>query len=395
MKPDRRLRVGLLWHSVNSANLGIGALTAAHIAILERIAEDLGVGLKLDVIGWTDSGPSYIDNADVSVVPVRFRDLLHPWGEVHKALRRCDLVCDIGAGDSFADIYGVRRFLSIALSQLAVSRPRQRLILSPQTIGPFERWWTRIIARRLMTRCRAVVVRDALSLQAVGTIKARTEVIEATDVAFRLPYRPVPAAAGGAVRVGLNISGLLFHGGYTRQNMFELVVDYPRLVRALLEWFDRKPGCEVHLISHVISDSAPIEDDYRVARQLAADFPRVRVAPRFSSPSAAKSYISGMNFFCGSRMHACIAALSSGVPTVPLSYSRKFTGLFESVGYPLVADCKTEGEEQILEKVRSAFHQREALKARAQAARARAGDKLRAYETLLATRLGQIESGKR
>ena len=390
MEGECLVRVGLLWHSVNSSNLGVGALTAAHLAVLESVARETGCRLKFDVIGWSDSDPFYIENEKISVIPVRFRDLFNRRGNVHKALRHCDLVCDIGAGDSFADIYGLRRFISISLSKMAV--PRHRLILSPQTIGPFERWWTPYVARWLMTRCRAVVVRDHLSLTVLRDMKVRTEIIEATDVAFRLPYRP--ADTSGAIKIGINISGLLFHGGYNRQNMFQLVVDYPRLVRAVLAWFDRQPECEVHLISHVISETAPVEDDYRVAQHLAADFPRMIVAPRFASPSAAKSYISGMDFFCGSRMHACIAAVSSGVPTVPVSYSRKFTGLFESLGYSPVADCKTESEAQILETIRSGFQQRETLKARAQSARSTADHKLLAYESLLKTCLGAIGSGK-
>jgi polysaccharide pyruvyl transferase WcaK-like protein len=93
-------------------------------------------------------------------------------------------------------------------------------------------------------------------------------------------------------------------------------------------------------------------------------------------------------------MHACIAAFSSGVPTVPISYSRKFIGLFESLGYPLVADCKTESEDQILEKIRSGFHQRETLKALVRTAVATADRKLLAYEALLKTCLRTIESGK-
>ena len=399
MEGDRLVRVGLLWHSVNSSNLGIGALTAAHLAMFETIARETGCRLKFSVIGWLDIGPSYIEDAAISIVPVRFRDLFNMRGNVRKALEDCDLVCDIGAGDSFADIYGLRRFISICLAKMAVPRPRERLILSPQTIGPFERWWTPYLAKWLMTRCRAVVVRDHLSLTVLRDMKIRTDVIEAADVAFRLPYCPaIPikegAVKGGAIKIGINISGLLFHGGYNRQNMFRLVVDYPRLVRALLAWFARQPECEVHLISHVISDTAPVEDDYRVAQHLAAEFPQAIVAPRFASPSAAKSYISGMDFFCGSRMHACIAAVSSGVPTVPVSYSRKFTGLFESLGYPLVADCKAESEDQILEKIRSGFHQRETLKLRAQTALATANQKLLAYESLLKTCLRAIESGK-
>lgn len=394
MERDRLVRVGLLWHSVNSSNLGVGALTAAHIAMFERLADEIGCRVQFSVIGWADTGPSYIENEDVCVIAVRFRDLFNVRGKLHKALRRCDLVCDIGAGDSFADIYGLRRFISISLSKMAVRRPRQRLILSPQTIGPFERWWTKSLARWLMARCRAVVVRDHLSLSVLDDMKVRTDVIEATDVAFRLPYRPAEGLSNGGIRIGINVSGLLFNGGYNRQNMFNLVVDYPRLMRALVEWFDQQQGCRVHLISHVISETSPVEDDDRVAHHLAADFPGVVVAPRFASPSAAKSYISGMDFFCGSRMHACIAAFSSGVPTVPISYSRKFTGLFESLGYPLVADCKTESEQQILEKVRSGFHQRETLKALVTASVARAGQKLLAYETLLETCLREIESRK-
>jgi polysaccharide pyruvyl transferase WcaK-like protein len=394
MEGDRLVRVGLLWHSVNSSNLGVGALTAAHLAMFETIARETGCRLKFYVIGWLDADPSYIESAAISIVPLRFRDLFNIRGSLHKTLRHCDLVCDIGAGDSFADIYGLRRFISICLSKMAVPRPRERLILSPQTIGPFERWWTQYLARWLMTRCRAVVVRDHLSLNVLRDMKIGTDVIEATDVAFRLPYRPANTSRNGAITIGINISGLLFHGGYTRQNMFQLVVDYPRLARAVLAWFDRQPECEVHLISHVISETAPVEDDYRVAQHLSVEFPRMSVAPRFASPSAAKSYISGMDFFCGSRMHACIAAVSSGVPTVPISYSRKFTGLFESLGYSPVADCKTESEDQILETIRSGFRQRETLKTRARTAVATADRKLLAYESLLKTCLRAIESGK-
>jgi colanic acid/amylovoran biosynthesis protein len=406
---DRLVRVGLLWHSVNSSNLGVGALTAAHIAMIEKISAEIGCRVELYVIGWVDDGPFYIENANVRVVPVRFRDLFNVRGKVHGALKRCDLVCDIGAGDSFADIYGLRRFISVSLAKMAVPRPRRRLVLSPQTIGPFDRWWTRALARWLMTRCRAVVVRDHLSLSVLCDMKIKANVIEATDVAFRLPYRPAdrpadrpenrpenrPADGNGddGINIGINISGLLFNGGYTRRNMFNLVVDYPRLARSLLQWFDRQPGCRVHLISHVISETAPVEDDYRIARQLAAEFPRMIVAPRFASPSDAKSYISGMDFFCGSRMHACIAAFSSGVPTVPISYSRKFTGLFDSLEYPMVADCKAEPEDQILEKVRSGFHRRETLKAMVEASVARAGEKLLGYEALLETCLREIGSG--
>ena len=47
---------------------------------------------------------------------------------------------------------------------------------------------------------------------------------------------------------------------------------------------------------------------------------------------AVKGIIGLCSFFIGSRMHACIAALSQGIPTVAVAYSKKFMGVFESAG---------------------------------------------------------------
>ena len=186
-----------------------------------------------------------------------------------------------------------------------------------------------------------------------------------------------------SVRVGINISGLLFNGGYTRSNMFALTTDYPKLARALVRHFAARPECEVHLISHVISDTFEVEDDYRVAQQLALETPGVILAPRFRTPSEAKSYISGMDFFCGARMHACIAAFSSGVPVVPIAYSRKFAGVFRALDYPHVADCQTDTADRILDIVIEAFENRTILEQSVKVGLAKANEKLGAYEDVM------------
>ena len=70
-----------------------------------------------------------------------------------------------------------------------------------------------------------------------------------------------------------------------------------------------------------------------------------------------------MNFFVGARMHACIAAFSSGVPTVPMAYSRKFTGLFtETLGYNCLCDMREQDEDLICENVLSFCKDRNHLK---------------------------------
>jgi polysaccharide pyruvyl transferase WcaK-like protein len=44
-----------------------------------------------------------------------------------------------------------------------------------------------------------------------------------------------------------------------------------------------------------------------------------------------KGIIGLCDFFIGSRMHSCIAALSQGIPTIGVAYSKKFIGIFNSV----------------------------------------------------------------
>ena len=82
-------------------------------------------------------------------------------------------------------------------------------------------------------------------------------------------------------------------------------------------------------------------------------------------------------------MHACIAAFSSGVAVVPMAYSRKFAGVFGSLGYPHVADCQNSTAERIMESVIEAFAQRDSLRQSVKIGLAKANAKLMAYEAVV------------
>ena len=72
-----------------------------------------------------------------------------------------------------------------------------------------------------------------------------------------------------------------------------------------------------------------------------------------------------MSFFLGARMHSTIAAFSSGVPVLPMAYSRKFNGLFEdTLEYPYIADMKVKDDSGILEMVERTFNDREKLRSK-------------------------------
>ena len=384
------LTVGLLWHSARAPNLGVGALTVANIAIIEKIAAELGLAPKFLIMGWPDAEARYVAGDAIELYEFRYRELLKPRGALYRQFKKCDVIFDISAGDSFADIYGARRSLAFILSKFLAAGSGAPLVLSPQTIGPFNRPLTRTMAQMALRRARAVVTRDAKSTAFVGELGYAGELVEATDVAFRLPFDPPKRSAGGPVRVGVNASGLLMNGGYTKKNMFDLAFDYPALIKKMVDWLQNEAGAEVHLVAHVVPDKHPVEDDYAAAQALAKEFPDATLAPRFRSPSEAKSYIAGLDFFVGSRMHACIAAFSARVPVAPLAYSRKFAGLFGTLGFDRTIDCRETPDHDALAQIKRAYAERGQILDEIDAALGQAELRLERYEALLRRILREV-----
>lgn len=380
----RPLRICLIMHATRSDNLGVGALSVSEVAILRRIGSELGQPLEITIVDFRDARTSYITGPDIRIVDLTGRFLINPRGYFALAWRS-DLVIDIGGGDSFADIYGSRRLNRMFALKYLTHLAGTPLVMAPQTIGPFRKPLSRMLARLSMRLCALVATRDAMSTAAAREMGVRRGIVEASDVALRLPYDPPPARGAGApVRAGLNVSGLLMAGGYTGQNQFGLTMDYPALVRRLIAGLQAR-GAEVHLVPHVIVRAGPMqrEDDYRASAALAAEFPGTVLAPAFESPSEAKTYIAALDFLAGARMHACIAAFSSGVPVVPMAYSRKFAGLFGALGYDHTVDCTTEDAATIEAKVLAGFDTRDRLAAEATLALERGKDRLARYETAL------------
>ena len=84
-------------------------------------------------------------------------------------------------------------------------------------------------------------------------------------------------------------------------------------------------------------------------KRFSADYPEFIVCSRFETPIEAKNFIAGMDIFIGARMHATVAAFSSGVATIPTAYSRKFSGLYNNLGYDCIVDMQKLTTEQALE----------------------------------------------
>jgi polysaccharide pyruvyl transferase WcaK-like protein len=84
------------------------------------------------------------------------------------------------------------------------------------------------------------------------------------------------------------------------------------------------------------------------------------------------------DWFCGTRMHSCIAALSQGVPTAGIAYSDKALGVFETAGAgDALLDARALGSEQIAERVGASVECRAEAVARLSSGRASVEETLR------------------
>ena len=310
-----------------------------------------------------------------------------PWIET---IASADLVGDVRGGDSFSDIYGLKRFCLAFLPVLSVILVKGSIVHLPQTYGPFRTRTARCLARFLLRRSSVVIARDQESQRiAQALVGSSREVLLSPDVAFSL-HSEVPAELltepplGGTLparTIGLNVNGLMFNGGYTGGNMFGLKLDYraflPKLISSLLT----DSEVEIMLVPHTIAEAGEPESDNEACRQVRELLPaalksRVRIVVGDYDAHQLKGVIRQCDFFIGSRMHSCIAALSQGVPCVGVAYSMKFAGVFESVGMKdWVLDGRTldcdEAVSSILERYQSRNLVRNGLAERSEQARQR------------------------
>ena len=408
MTVKKNMQICLLGASFDTSNMGVSALAESSIKVILNRWPDaevilLGMGstdgehcLKLsgreirvrivrmrfcrNVFLRSHFCVLLLNAILVKLLPFRrFRNLLSAINPYVKTLLETDKVFDITGGDSFSDIYGLRRFLIFGfLQKWLITKFGKELILLPQTYGPFKRSITRLMAKCILKRAGVVYARDRSSVEIVrillGNHINNGRIRFMPDVAFALDsYKPEhidimaldSKRTKDSIVVGLNISGLLINGGYTQGNMFGLKTNYSELVYSVVDLLMKDKRLLVLLVPHVFAPSGNVESDpdacLNVYEELNKKYPGRIFLTRGKYNQNEIKYIIGLcDFFIGSRMHACIAALSQSIPAVGIAYSKKFHGVFESVGLgDCVADAYQCGRKaELLSVVEAAFEKR-------------------------------------
>lgn len=312
----------VLWADQSSSNLGVrvlaeGAETLAHQAWGESAEVDFQ-SFELGPLGTQLTGK------------VVLRGLLTGSKELRSRISHYDAVLDTGAGDSFTDIYGLKRLVIMTYARFVAKQSKVPVVFAPQTIGPFKTALGRVLARYSLRAAHTVMARDSKSNDSARSLGTPADCL-ATDMAFALDQ---PAKKFASTDVLLNVSGLLWNSDAHLPKE-----RYRALTREIIDGLlalDKR----VTLLAHVI-DNPSIDNDTSVVQDLGHEFGgRVSVFIP-ADLQQARSYIAASNIVIGARMHACLNALSVGVPTVPLAYSRKFAPLLGDIGWPHTVDLRT------------------------------------------------------
>ena len=285
-----------------------------------------------------------------------------------------DVIISTG-GDLLTEDYG--NFLLHSINYLFALLLSKPVVLYAESIGPFKRWWNRIVARFLLNRVKLITLREGISQKYLEDLRInKTPIYVTADSAFLLE----PASAqrvkeilevegikeSNKPLVGISVSKLISRYGFDDLNTItEKYHRYVELMAQLTNHLSNALNGTVVFVPHVIGPEG--NDDRIVADDI---YPLIRNKQRAVSIRAEytteeiKGIIGQCDLFVGARMHATIAATSMYVPTVAIAYSHKTYGIIgEMLGYKrYVLDIRNLNSDSLISVVDEVYKNRVEIK---------------------------------
>ena len=172
----------------------------------------------------------------------------------------------------------------------------------------------------------AIVVREELSYQAfLKCVSEKSKIYKTCDPAFHLEIKETELPENFVIgnTVGINISPLVLKNKEDDEDMMY------QNVYELIDYIISETDMNVCLIPHVYNAEHNLYDSKVLSKIYSkyADTDRVGMVNTELSCCELKYIISKCRFFIGARTHSTIAAYSSAVPCIALSYSVKSRGI--------------------------------------------------------------------
>lgn len=296
-------------------------------------------------------------------------------GKDLKEFARADVILDVSM-DLYGDDFGTVSVMEHSKDILIGVMMRKPVVIWAHSLGPFRSKWTSWLARLALERTALITVREETSLAHLRELGIKRPPIHVVaDPAFLLE----PAARERAAEilssegiqsdvrplVGVTMSWTTLLAESRGSRYLDLAKSGYRLLRVLLpepvfgliergagrfKRFNKgsflKVGAMSDLVDYLVDrlgatvvlvphDTDPVLDDRVLARRIADNVQhksRVAVIAGDYSSSELKAVIGTCDLFVGGKMHANIAALSMGIPTLAIEYHHKFRGIMRLMG---------------------------------------------------------------
>lgn len=251
----------------------------------------------------------------------------------------------ISCGGSFiSDIY--YRAMPFFLLPLWMSNViGKKTVIYGQSLGPFEKWWTRIISKRVLRKLDLIILRDNFSKLEIEKLGLENlKVVVGTDVAFTQPYTDKLAAKNilsihslkqpfdKRLNIGASVLKWTYPGACDPELQHQ---NYLETITKFLEYLINEHTAQVWLFCTNTSFGGNRMDDVAVAMEVRD---RIRekqfcnVIDKALSPRDMKGAIGHMDYFIATRMHSCIFATSQSIPTISITYEFKSFEYMKSLG---------------------------------------------------------------
>jgi polysaccharide pyruvyl transferase WcaK-like protein len=291
----------------------------------------------------------------------RFQQLKMWWS----TLKGCDALIQVSAicytgppsgPGTLLSMIGSTRVQDFFISKLAC----RSMFAWTQSYGPFSTKYVNFFARLDLRRQKIIFCRGDDCRDEVKKLLPEADAISFPDVAVTLPFDKVWGAAYlsekySAIRpvVSLSPSAVLYSRAGTINGENQHITQLLSVVRILVGM-----GYSVLLVPHTYRPAQPDPRvcDLAVARLVVnaiCDL-NVMIVDENLSPNELKSIISNVEFHVGARYHSVVAALSSCVPAVSLSWHSKYRDLMRCYGmdeYVLEENSSSEVITRMLDKI--------------------------------------------
>lgn len=207
------------------------------------------------------------------------------------------------------------------------------VVLWGASVGPFEDWPASVpVFTRFLQNLSLITAREPVTVEYLTRIGLQKNVATVFDPAFLMSAKTVdedwPFARDNRPVIGVNFSPLsvCFQQGKTALESVRT-----RQV-TFVQWLIEQYQAKIILIPHVVTNNNIFDNDSLYLQSIYQEVMKshpddIAILPDDLGAQRTKGVISQCDALLAARMHCAVAGVSSGVPTLFLSYSAKASGM--------------------------------------------------------------------